>query len=41
MDDQLSEAIEACVADNSKLVESWAAGASGSWGQLAGKAVIQ
>ena len=40
MDDQLTETIEACIAANSKLVEGWAAGVPGSWGALAGKAVL-
>jgi hypothetical protein len=41
MDDgELTESVEACIEANPKLVESWAAGAPGSWGVLAGKAVL-
>jgi hypothetical protein len=39
-DDELAESIEACIAANSKLVESWVAGAPGSWGALAARAVL-
>jgi hypothetical protein len=38
--DELTESIEACIATNPRLVADWAAGTPGSWGALAGKAVL-
>jgi hypothetical protein len=40
MDDDLEAAIEACLAANEALARDCRAGVAGSWGALAGKAVL-
>ena len=40
MDDNLEAAIEACLAANEALAKDCRAGVPGSWGALAGKAVL-